>query len=75
MRVIFAIRTLLNVFTDGHYEHRKTVYYISTMMAFLKNARNVGDKDALQQRLSGVPPIVLDGLITRFTEKERDTNK
>lgn len=45
------------------------------MMAFLKNARNVGDKDALQQRLSGVPPIVLDGLITRFTEKERDTNK
>ncbi|KAI0712757.1 RNA polymerase I associated factor, A49-like protein [Cerioporus squamosus] len=53
----------------------KTVYYISTMMAFLKNARNVGDKDALQQRLSGVPSIVLDGLVSRFTEKERDTNK
>ncbi|RDX40440.1 RNA polymerase I associated factor, A49-like protein [Polyporus arcularius HHB13444] len=53
----------------------KTVFYISAMMAFLKNARNVGDKDALQQRLSRVPSIVLDGLISRFTEKERDTNK
>ena len=45
------------------------------MMAFLKNSRTVSDKDALQQRLSGVPSIVLDGLISRFTEKERDTNK
>ncbi|KAI0369256.1 RNA polymerase I associated factor A49-like protein [Pilatotrama ljubarskyi] len=53
----------------------KLVYYISTMMAFFKNSRNVGDKDALQQKLSGVPPIVLDGLISRFTETERSTNK
>ncbi|RPD77153.1 RNA polymerase I associated factor, A49-like protein [Lentinus tigrinus ALCF2SS1-7] len=65
------------IFSEGKPDKTelKTVYYISTMMAFLKNARNVGDKDALQQRLSGVPPIVLDGLISRFTEKERDTNK
>ena len=54
---------------------RRVLYYISTMMAFLKNSRTVSDKDALQQRLSGVPSIVLDGLISRFTEKERDTNK
>ncbi|KAI0651188.1 RNA polymerase I associated factor A49-like protein [Trametes meyenii] len=53
----------------------KIVYYIATMMAFYKNSRNVGDKDALQQRLSGVPPLVIDGLITRFTEAERSTNK
>ncbi|KAI0354308.1 RNA polymerase I associated factor A49-like protein [Trametes cingulata] len=53
----------------------KLVYYVSTMMAFFKNSRNVGDKDALQQKLSGVPPIVLDGLISRFTETERSTNK
>lgn len=54
---------------------RKIVYYISTMMAFNKSSRSVGDKDALQQRLPGVPPIVLDGLISRFTEIERSTNK
>ncbi|KAI0632958.1 RNA polymerase I associated factor A49-like protein [Trametes polyzona] len=53
----------------------KIVYYISTMMAFLKSSRSLGDKDALQQRLSGVPPIVIDGLISRFTEMERSTNK
>ncbi|CDO68785.1 hypothetical protein BN946_scf184989.g51 [Trametes cinnabarina] len=53
----------------------KLVYYISTMMAFHKNSRNVGDKDALQQRLSSVPPIVVDSLISRFTEVERSTNK
>ncbi|KAI0659646.1 RNA polymerase I associated factor A49-like protein [Cubamyces menziesii] len=53
----------------------KIVYYISTMMAFYRNSRNVGDKDALQQKLSGVPPIVLDGLLSRFTETERSTNK
>ncbi|KAL1937406.1 hypothetical protein VTO73DRAFT_13742 [Trametes versicolor] len=53
----------------------KIVYYISTMMAFNKSSRSVGDKDALQQRLPGVPPIVLDGLISRFTEIERSTNK
>lgn len=45
------------------------------MMAFSKSSRSVGDKDALQQKLSRVPPIVLDGLISRFTEIERITNK
>ncbi|KAH9920886.1 RNA polymerase I associated factor A49-like protein [Epithele typhae] len=53
----------------------KLVYYISTMMALLKSSRSVGDKDALQQRLTGVPSIVIDGLLSRFTEKERGTNK
>ncbi|PIL25986.1 hypothetical protein GSI_11740 [Ganoderma sinense ZZ0214-1] len=53
----------------------KTVYYISTMMAFYKSSRTVGDKDALQHKLPGVPTIILDGLTSRFTEKERSTNK
>ncbi len=66
---------LVDAVAELPHGHRKTVFYISAMMAFLKNARNVGDKDALQQRLSRVPSIVLDGLISRFTEKERDTNK
>ncbi|KAI1789709.1 RNA polymerase I associated factor, A49-like protein [Ganoderma leucocontextum] len=53
----------------------KVVYYISTMMAFYKNSRTVGDKDALQHKLSSIPTIILDGLTSRFTEKERSTNK
>ena len=51
------------------------MYYVSTMLAFHKNSRSEGDKDALQQRLAMVPSIVLDGLLSRFTEKERGTNK
>ncbi|KAI0830235.1 RNA polymerase I associated factor A49-like protein [Trametes gibbosa] len=54
---------------------RKIVYYIAAMMAFSKNSRNIGDKETLQQRLPGVPPIVLDGLISRFAETERSTKK
>ncbi|EJF57477.1 RNA polymerase I associated factor, A49-like protein [Dichomitus squalens LYAD-421 SS1] len=53
----------------------KTVYYVSAMIAFYKNSRIVGDKDALQHKLASVPSIILDGLISRFTEKERSTNK
>lgn len=68
--VILRVRTL-----NGDTPHSKVLYYISTMMAFRKNSRSVSDKDALQQRLSGVPPIIIDGLISRFTEKERSTNK
>ena len=45
------------------------------MMAFYKNSRSVGDKDALEHKLAGVPTIILDGLTSRFTEKERTTNK
>ena len=55
--------------------YRKILYYISTMMALYKNSRTVGDKDALQHKLPGVPTIILDGLTSRFTEKERSTNK
>ena len=44
-------------------------------MAFYKNSRMIGDKDALQQRLTRIPTPVLDGLISRFAETERSTNK
>lgn len=54
---------------------RRTVYYISALMAFYKNSRMIGDKDALQQRLTRIPTLVLDGLISRFSETERSTNK
>ena len=62
---------MLNITTQIN---RKIVYYISTMMAFYKNSRTVSDKDALQHKLPSVPTIILDGLTSRFTEKERSTN-
>ena len=45
------------------------------MMALYRNSRNVGDKEALQQKLVTVPSLILEGLMSRFTEKERVTNK
>ncbi|KZT68077.1 RNA polymerase I associated factor, A49-like protein [Daedalea quercina L-15889] len=53
----------------------KIVMYISAMFAFKLAARSVNDKETLQKKLTGVPQIVTDGLLSRFTESERDTNK
>ncbi|CCM05914.1 uncharacterized protein FIBRA_08152 [Fibroporia radiculosa] len=52
----------------------KTVLYISIMFAFKTASRSVNDKETLQKRLAGVPPIVLDGLLARFTETTRDSS-
>ncbi|KAH9837707.1 RNA polymerase I associated factor, A49-like protein [Rhodofomes roseus] len=53
----------------------KIVMYVSAMLAFRMAARSVNDKEALQKKFTGVPQIVVDGLLSRFTESERDTNK
>ena len=46
--------------------------YVSAMMAFYVSAHKLcNDHDALQQRLSGVPSNVIDGLLERFTDKLR----
>ena len=49
--------------------------YISSMFAFKFAARIVNDKTALQARLQDVPSIVVDGLLSRFTETSRDKNE
>ncbi|KAH9921136.1 RNA polymerase I associated factor, A49-like protein [Fomitopsis serialis] len=53
----------------------KIVMYISAMMAFKMVARSVDNKEALQKKLTSVPQTVIEGLVSRFTESERDTNK
>ncbi|KAJ3478951.1 hypothetical protein NLI96_g9400 [Meripilus lineatus] len=48
--------------------------YISTMIAFKQASRTIKDKTALQERLKGVPGVVVDGLVSRFTESARESN-
>ncbi|KAJ3528889.1 hypothetical protein NM688_g7932 [Phlebia brevispora] len=50
----------------------KMLLYISAMFAFKNASRLVNDKPALQERLKDVPSIVVDGLLSRFTETSRD---
>lgn len=45
------------------------------MLAFRAASRVVSDKQVLQERLKAVPSIVLDGLLSRFTESSRDKNE
>lgn len=45
------------------------------MFAFRASSRLVNDKQALQERLKDVPTIVVDGLLSRFTETSRDKNE
>ncbi|GJE92909.1 RNA polymerase I associated factor, A49-like protein [Phanerochaete sordida] len=53
----------------------KILVYISAMLAFRAASRVVSDKQVLQERLKSVPSIVVDGLLSRFTEASRDTNQ
>ena len=45
------------------------------MFAFKNASRVVNDKAALQERLKDVPSLVVDGLLSRFTETSRDNNQ
>jgi DNA-directed RNA polymerase I subunit RPA49 len=45
--------------------------YISTMIAFHKATFKDINKDVIQQKLPMVPSIVIDGLLSRFTETAR----
>ncbi len=54
---------------------RRTLIYISSMMAFKQASRNIKDRTALQERLKAVPTAVVDGLVSRFTESARDSNE
>ena len=45
------------------------------MFAFKNASRLVNDKTALQERLKDVPSLVVDGLLSRFTETSRDNNQ
>ncbi|RDB23792.1 DNA-directed RNA polymerase I subunit rpa49 [Hypsizygus marmoreus] len=55
----------------------KILLYVSAMLAFrqvLERNRKGIDKDQLSEKLPGVPPVVLDSLISRFTEAARGSS-
>ncbi|OJA20553.1 hypothetical protein AZE42_07068 [Rhizopogon vesiculosus] len=49
----------------------KILVYISAMMSFHKATFKKIDKTDIQQKLSAVPGVVVDGLLSRFTETPR----
>ncbi|KIM90013.1 hypothetical protein PILCRDRAFT_812811 [Piloderma croceum F 1598] len=49
----------------------KILYYISAMLAFRNATFKKFERSAVEERLSGVPSIVIDGLFSRFTETSR----
>lgn len=50
--------------------------YVSCLMAFRISAQKMANnKEALQQRLQGMPDLVVDGILSRFTEKLRGSNE
>ncbi|KAG2143922.1 Rpa49 subunit specific to nuclear RNA polymerase I [Suillus cothurnatus] len=53
----------------------KMLIYISTMIAFHKATFKNISKDVIQQKLSMVPSIVIDGLLSRFTETARGSTE
>lgn len=52
---------------------RKILYYICVMLAFRTVSRDIIEKDKLYEKLAGVPPMVIDSLVVRFTETPRGT--
>ena len=54
---------------------RKLLFFISTMLAFrIATSRGRIDKSKLYEKLSIVPTVVVDGLVTRFTETSRGSS-
>ncbi|CAL1698160.1 unnamed protein product [Somion occarium] len=53
----------------------KIMLYISTLFAFRNASKVVNDKVALQKRLRGIPSIIVDALISRFTEGARNASE
>jgi DNA-directed RNA polymerase I subunit RPA49 len=54
---------------------RKILYYVSVLFAFRAKAKGIIDKTKLQERQANVPNIIIDGLITRFTETARGSTE
>lgn len=52
----------------------KILYYTSTMLAFHQVSARL-DKAKLAERLSGVPSIIVDGLLSRFSETARGSTE
>ncbi|KAL1745327.1 RNA polymerase I associated factor, A49-like protein [Schizophyllum fasciatum] len=50
----------------------KLIFYVSAMLAFRRLLSGRGlEKEALHEKMQGVPAVVVDGLVARFTERAR----
>jgi DNA-directed RNA polymerase I subunit RPA49 len=55
--------------------YRRLLFCISAMFAFYNARRMVDEKGKLRERLTRIPPALLDGLLSRFTETVRGSTK
>lgn len=53
----------------------KILYYISCLVAFKNMSFKLTDKNSLEDKLPTVPAIILDGLLSRFTETARSSSQ
>ncbi|KAG5637083.1 hypothetical protein H0H81_005816 [Sphagnurus paluster] len=54
----------------------KIIWYISAMLAFRRHAEGKGaTKDEISEKLPGLPGVIVDGLLARFTETARGSSK
>lgn len=49
----------------------KILLYISAVMAFRNATFHEVKRSSIEERLLGVPSVVIDGLLSRFTETSR----
>ncbi|KAF8225355.1 Rpa49 subunit specific to nuclear RNA polymerase I [Tricholoma matsutake] len=62
--------------SKGRKKTLKILLYISAMLAFrrfLQKNRKAIEKDKIHEAMSGVPSIIVDSLVSRFTEGIRDS--
>ena len=53
----------------------KILIYISVMMSFRNLTLRKFNKSAIYDKLSSVPSIIIDGLLSRFTETPRGSTE
>ena len=55
---------------------RRLISYIGCLMAFRAGSKfdKLSSKEKLQERLRGMPAVLIDGILSRFTEKARDSD-
>jgi DNA-directed RNA polymerase I subunit RPA49 len=67
-----CIRDRMGVEADN--SHRKTLVYIVYLLAFRSLFRTLDSMEKIQQRMKGVPQIVIEGMLSRFAEATRGSS-
>jgi len=51
------------------------LFYTALLVSFFKNHRLASKRPALRAALGSIPNVLLDGLLSRFTEEQRTSTK